>query len=147
MSILRKLRRIETAADAALLSRILVVALLMPLLAERVKLPRLMAMLGRGKCSGHGDERTYQKIILFTQYVLSLNAPMVRNTCLIRSLVLFHFLRKAGTDVCLHIGVGKESGRIVAHSWLARDDGSPVIDRASVDRYHVIYSSGVERKR
>lgn len=144
---LRKLKRVESPGDLVLLLRILVVAALMPRLAERVDLPRLLSVLGRRRYPKACDARTCRRIILFTNYVLSLNAPIIRNTCLIRSLVLFHFLRKAGKDVHLNIGVEKVAGGVLAHSWLAGDDGSPLVDTGSVCKYHVIYSSDAERRR
>lgn len=45
-----------------------------------------------------------------------------RSTCLRRSAVLFHLLRRAGREVELCIGVRRgDDGALKAHAWLVRD--------------------------
>jgi len=53
--------------------------------------------------------------------------PPWRYTCLRRSLVLFHLLRRAGRPVGLHIGVRKRDGSLQAHAWLVQD-GAPYLE-------------------
>ena len=63
-----------------------------------------------------------------------------RYTCLRRSLVLYHLLRRAGRAVELRVGVRKESdGALAAHAWLVRD-GAPYLepDPAMPGRFSVI---------
>jgi hypothetical protein len=54
--------------------------------------------------------------------------PPWRYTCLRRSVVLYHLLRRAGRRVSLHIGVRKDAnGALAAHAWLVRD-GVPYLE-------------------
>ena len=54
--------------------------------------------------------------------------PPWRYTCLRRSVVLYHLLRRAGRDVSLSIGVRKSgAGALQAHAWLVRD-GAPYLE-------------------
>lgn len=46
------------------------------------------------------------------------NLPLYRPTCLPRSLVLWHMLRRQGTPAELHIGVRKDDGEFNAHAWV-----------------------------
>lgn len=46
------------------------------------------------------------------------NFPFYQPTCLSRSLVLWHMLRRQGTPAELHIGVRKADGDFVAHAWV-----------------------------
>jgi hypothetical protein len=53
-----------------------------------------------------------------------------RHTCLKRSAVLYHLLRKAGRPVELWIGVRRDhanEGSLAAHAWLVRD-GVPYLE-------------------
>jgi len=52
-----------------------------------------------------------------------------RHTCLRRSAVLFHLLRRAGRPVELWVGVRRDDlGALAAHAWLVRE-GAPYLER------------------
>jgi len=65
-------------------------------------------------------------IVKFTDYIFSRNFWIYRSTCLRRSLVLYHFLRKAGIDVQICFGVRYEekspnrdaTKTFEGHAWL-----------------------------
>lgn len=63
----------------------------------------------------------------YVSQVLRRLPPPWRYTCLHRSLVLFHLLRRAGRPVGLHIGVRKNDGTLQAHAWLVHD-GAPYLE-------------------
>jgi hypothetical protein len=44
--------------------------------------------------------------------------------CLKRSLVLFHYLRRAGKHPIVHFGVARTDGRVHGHAWIELD-GQP----------------------
>lgn len=50
-----------------------------------------------------------------------------RKTCLTRSVVLFHLLRRSGVPVELCIGVKREQDGMAAHAWLVRE-GAPYLE-------------------
>jgi len=68
-------------------------------------------------------------VVVFTDYILH-NIGLVRNTCLNRSLVLFHFLNRMGEDVVIHFGVRKEDKLLKGHGWLAKG-GRPFLEKDS----------------
>lgn len=69
---------------------------------------------------------------------------VVRNHCLVRSLLLFGFLQRAGaTGVAMWLGVVLHHGRVFAHGWVTVR-GVPVLDDAGfVAHFRVIYTLGV----
>jgi hypothetical protein len=67
-----------------------------------------------------------EKIVKYTNYILGYNWLAYKNTCLTRSLVLYHFLRQYGIEVHICLGVKKgdslkeaDSEKILqGHAWL-----------------------------
>ncbi len=59
------------------------------------------------------------------------NLPVYRATCLSRSLVLWHLLRKHGRPADLRIGVQVGEGGFNAHAWVEQE-GTVVNDRADI---------------
>lgn len=49
------------------------------------------------------------------------NFPLYRPSCLPRSLVLWHMLRRRGAPADLRIGVNNAGGRFTAHAWVEQD--------------------------
>lgn len=49
------------------------------------------------------------------------NLPLYRPTCLPRSLVLWHMLRRGGAPAELRIGVSTSGGQFAAHAWVEQD--------------------------
>lgn len=66
------------------------------------------------------------KIVKFTDYILRHNLWTDKNTCLRRSLVLYHFLRKSGINVFVCFGVRynerlsdrEAKKKLEGHAWL-----------------------------
>ena len=56
-------------------------------------------------CNNQNIERRRDTIVKFTDYIFSRNFWIYKHTCLKRSLVLFHFLRKLGIIVSVCFGV------------------------------------------
>lgn len=95
---------------------------MIPPLLRLVPLERLMPRLGRPgrgrKRPGAGQQAEVQRRV---RGLLSrLPAPW-RETCLTRSVVLYHLLRKAGIPLELCIGVRRKPESLDAHAWLMRD--------------------------
>jgi hypothetical protein len=70
-------------------------------------------------------ENLKDKTVKFTDYILSRNSLASENTCLKRTLVLYHFLRKMGMDVHVCFGVkydtlsdSKAQKKLEGHAWL-----------------------------
>ncbi|MDX1428985.1 MAG: lasso peptide biosynthesis B2 protein [Rhodothermales bacterium] len=58
--------------------------------------------------------------------------------CMKRSLILFHFLRKAGREARIVFGVTKEEGKLEGHAWVTVN-GEPYAEEGPVDKYTVTY--------
>jgi hypothetical protein len=79
-----------------------------------------------GKYKHNADSQDRKDtIVLYTSYILSRNIWVYRNTCLKRSLILYHFLRKQGTDVQICFGINykkdiplTERKEMEGHAWL-----------------------------
>ena len=66
--------------------------------------------------------------------------PLVRPTCLPRSLVLRHLLRREGYPATLHFGARKVDGRLLGHAWVALD-GEVVGDASDVAEQYVSFET------
>jgi Transglutaminase-like superfamily len=114
--------------------------IMLPPLVKFVSLERL------ARWATHARQRTHDTIdpALLSDWVTAflhrLPGPWYP-TCLRRTVVLYHLLRRAGLGVELWIGVQREagSGALAAHAWLVRD-GEPYLepDDTAPGHYRVI---------
>ena len=79
------------------------------------------------------------KIILLVNYWFRLTRIIARNSCLKRSLVLYHLLNRNGIPVRICIGIKKENGHLIGHSWIESKDGS-IEENRDVDDFVVMYT-------
>jgi Transglutaminase-like superfamily len=68
-----------------------------------------------------------ERILHLAELLLDRSLFGIRATCLLRSLVLYRFLRESGVDVRLHLGVSSEKGTLSGHAWLTRN-GHPWLE-------------------
>lgn len=63
------------------------------------------------------------KIIKYSDFLLGWRIPIFRRgSCLIRSLILYKFLRESGVNVYINFGLRKDKkGKLRGHSWLTLD--------------------------
>jgi hypothetical protein len=142
----RRLRaHLASPGDLWLLLRILALATVLPLLLRTLSLPRLLRWLTPSPVRPGAKAPQPQRIARLVQRVLGLNRWVYRPNCLKRSLLLFHFLRRGGQDVRLHIGV-RSPGPLHAgaaldgHAWLELA-GAPYLEpqAAAIGSYRVTY--------
>ncbi len=103
------------------------VALVIPVMLVVVPLDRLVALLGR-----HGTRPKPgppdRLVASWVDYLMHRLPGPWRHTCLRRSLVLYHLLRRAGRPVELRIGVRRDDqAALAAHAWLMLD-GEPYVE-------------------
>jgi hypothetical protein len=98
---------------------------ILPVLIKLLSIPRLMKVLTPGDLKAYKNadlEKTKDKIVKFTDYILGRNFWIYKTKCLKRSLVLYHFLRKIGINVniCFGVRYGEEGGKkkLDGHAWL-----------------------------
>jgi hypothetical protein len=111
--------------EVGLFVEIFFLVTILPLLIKLLSIPNLMKILTPRDLRVYKNldsEKTKDKVVKFTDYILSLNLWMYRTTCLKRSLVLYHFLRKMGMDVHICFGVrfpdGVSREKLEGHAWL-----------------------------
>jgi hypothetical protein len=132
MELQRKLRdNFNSPGEVLLFGRIFLLLTVLPLMVRFLTLPRLMMFVSRSAsgAGGIGNREEYRnKIIKYTDYLLSRNFWMFRKTCLKRSLVLYHFLCPVFPELGICFGViakkntvpDKQKG-LEGHSWLTHD--------------------------
>jgi hypothetical protein len=92
-----------------------------------LSLPRLMKLITPDPVDVEMNEMQ-DKIVKYSDYILSRNVWIYSTTCLKRSLVLYHFLRKYGINVQLCFGIrysnkskSLEEKKLEGHAWLMYD--------------------------
>lgn len=127
----RKIRaNFSSFEEVKLFIRISLLITILPFLVKLLSLPKLMEVLTPRDlklCNDLSLEKTKDKIVKFTDYILGLNFWIYKTTCLKRSLVLYNFLRKFGINVHICFGV-KYNQKLVdrepqlrkleGHAWL-----------------------------
>jgi hypothetical protein len=112
--------------DFFLWGRIFTLICLLPLLHRLLRLKLLLKLLTprNTKCPANQDQE--KKIIKWTDAILGWDFFIFRSSCLKRSLVLYHFLKREGLPVQINFGVRKlkeESGQqhpvLDGHGWLS----------------------------
>ena len=109
--------------------RTVAAALLIPPLLHLMALDRLVRWLAPVRLPAKTRNDPPDEVIAdwVTATLQVLPGPW-RNTCLRRSVVLLHLLRRAGRPVLLCIGVRRSpSGEFTAHAWLLKD-GQPYLE-------------------
>lgn len=115
--------------EIILFAQIFFLISVLPVLIKVLTIPQLMKTLTprtkrfNKKCGIHDREN---RIVTFTDYILSRNFWIYKRTCLKRSFTLYHFFRKLGTDVQICFGVRRKKDLpdmtrnqdIEGHAWL-----------------------------
>lgn len=128
MEFVRKIRsNFSTSEEVELFIHIFLLVTILPLLIKLLSIPKLMKVLTPGDLIVYkniSSEKAKEKVIKFTDYILSRNFWIYKSICLKRSLVLYHFLRKIGINVHIFFGVrckneimGREK-KLEGHAWL-----------------------------
>lgn len=107
-----------------------VTALVIPILLLVVPLDRLTSWLGRPLAMSSRQPADDRVAAWIDQLLRRLPWPW-RHTCLRRSAVLYHLLRRGGRAIELCVGVRRdEVDALAAHAWLSLD-GQPYLEAGS----------------
>jgi len=152
VGILRKFRtNFDSFEDIGLFTEIFFLVTVLPPMLRLLSLPRLMKVLTPRDSRRHKDldlEKSKDKIVKYTDYVLSHNLWIYKRTCLKRSLVLYHFLRKLGINVHVCFGVRysenitdrETNRRLEGHAWLLHKGDIFLEKRVGVNKtYRITY--------
>jgi len=127
--ILRKFRaNFSSFEEIWLFIRIFLLVTVLPAMLRLFSLPMLMEMLTPRdlRVCKDQDSESRDKIVKFADYLLNRNFWIFRSTCLKRSLILYHFLRKLGINLHVCFGVKyngklpdrKTQKKLEGHAWL-----------------------------
>jgi hypothetical protein len=150
---LRKFRtNFASFQEVWLFTQIFLLVTALPIMLRLLSLPKLMNLITPQDMTCHKDmdlDRLKDKVAKFTDYVLSQNFWIYKHSCLKRSLVLYHFLRRLGIKVHICFGVKynqsfPEKGvnkKIEGHSWLVYKGKMFLENKANITRtYKITYS-------
>jgi hypothetical protein len=133
MEMVRKIRsNFNSFEEIILFVQVFLLVTIMPFLIKALTIQRLMKVLTPGDLNSYENlnlEKSKDKIVKYTDYILNRNFWIYKSTCLKRSLVLYRLLRKSGIDVHVCFGVrykdnlhGRETGKkLEGHAWLLYD--------------------------
>lgn len=148
--LLRTIKRLWDPRDLKLFLQILLMLTFLPGRIRRHSLPDLLGQLDPGVTPGPRDQNRLTKTVGFTDSLLRYRIFQRYGKCLLRSLILFKFLRRDGWPVEIHFGVRKTgeaedesatSGRvdITGHSWLVLA-GERFLESEHMGTYATTYS-------
>lgn len=64
---------------------------------------------------------------------------IIPRPCLRQSLALYHVLKRMGYPAEFHLGVRKDAGDLIAHSWVTFE-GEPIAEGAGTGVFKLVYS-------
>lgn len=99
-------------------------------------LDRLAGRLGRPARIKRPDAGQQSEIVAAVDDLLERLPRPWKKTCLTRSAVLYHLLRRSNVPVELQIGVKRDRDGFAAHAWITRE-GRPYLE-STVPAYEVI---------
>lgn len=112
----------------------------LPLLKRVLTLTALVRILDTRQASQAPSANERRRIIWLTQGLLNQNIGFLKPNCFTQSLVLFHFLRKNGYPVRIHLGIKKDGADLHGHSWLDFA-GRPIAEETDPNEcFKVVYS-------
>jgi len=139
-------KNFRSFGDLWLFIRIFGLITLLPIIVKYLSIPTLLKTLTPGAKKfgiNLNVEFLIEKVVKYTDYILGYNWLVYKNTCLKRSLVLYHFLRKYGIEVHICLGVKKgeslrevDSEKILqGHAWLTYD-GNIFLEKNSLGTHN-----------
>ncbi len=126
----RKIRsNFKSFEEIILFVQVFLLVTILPFLIKLLTVQRLMKVITPRDIDAYKNlnvEKSKDKIVKFTDYILSRNFWVYKTTCLKRSLVLYQLLRKSGINVHVCFGVryndklpGRETRKkLEGHAWL-----------------------------
>lgn len=113
--------------DLLLIARLLVWALLVPVLKRLVPLPNVARLMWVDRPTGTPDRERQKRIVRAARLVLRARPLGQDENCLDRSLLLYRFLSMEMLDPRLVVGVRRGPDGVKGHAWVTVD-GKPVVE-------------------
>lgn len=151
---IRRLRRCPPG-HLGWLARLALLAAVLPVLIRTLPLRRLLELLTPGDTKRR-DDPDAKTIVRYVDRLLGLGVWVYRPNCLKRSLLLYHFLRRAGAPAIFCLGVRRRLEHAVdgndahlhGHAWISLD-GRAVFEpsRRLADVYRTTFRFPIEGGR
>jgi hypothetical protein len=135
----KRLIELANPRNALLFLRITCVDLLFALLLRMLGPRNLFRFLPLKVKEQRQNSDRINKIVRYTDFLVHSGVPVLKGACLKRSLLLYYFLRQKGVPVVINIGVTKENGNLIGHSWLTLD-GNLYCEKSDVERFSCVLS-------
>jgi hypothetical protein len=120
-------KRFEDPAEVLLFLRILAFAAAVPAL-KRLPLAKLQRVLEPRSAPQAAQAGARERVVRNVERALARGRPLVRPGCMTRAITLYYFLRRAGEDLQLCVGMGRVGGDYAGHAWLAKG-GEPFLEK------------------
>jgi len=139
-------KNFRSFGDLWLFMRIFGLITHLPIIVKYLSIPTLLKTLtpgGKKFDTNLNADPLIEKVVKYTDYILGYNWLVYKKTCLTRSLVLYHFLRKYGIEVhiCLGVKKGESFGEVDSekilqgHAWLTYD-GNIFLEKNSLGAHN-----------
>ncbi len=143
-----KMRELQDPRNLLLFWKILIAIPVMRLLVFCISLPSLMRLVDRpfGEHRLLRDEeiRRARLASKYASFIL-IRILKVKRPCFLRSLILFHMMRKERVSIRIVFGVRKNESLLEGHSWLLLN-GDPVLEQSNpLLTYTEVYAYPDER--
>ncbi len=108
-------------------ARMVLWVLALRVLVRVLALPHVVRLAEPTSLSSSPHERDVRRIVALSQTVTSRATRRPETMCLVRSLVAYRYLARAGVQPELHVGFKRSEGILRGHAWVAVS-GTPVTD-------------------
>lgn len=138
------MRNRNSSSDLAVWTRVVCAAVLIWVVLPFVKFPRLLNWIESRQRHAALPEAELQQWVDTVVKVAQLRYFVIRSNCLKKSLLMYYFLLRFGVkNATIHIGVCKTNVKLEGHAWLTVDGNVFLDTEEFVEKYKVIYASGV----
>ncbi len=114
--------RFRNLKKVGLLTDIVIAIPLLWFFLERMELPNLLGRLDHPSDQRRPfteDDFEWAKQIWNYAHFILVRCLKVKNPCLLRSLILFRYLRRRGLEAHIHFGIKRNVSPLEGHSWLS----------------------------
>ncbi len=129
-----------SAAEIGLGLKVIATAAVLPLLLRLLPLPTLLRWLRPRRTGRRPEDHTLlERQVHVARRVLGSDDGPLRHSCLLRSLVLFRSLRRAGYPVVVCFGITRDGESLAGHAWLELDGAAVGENGGVLAGYRPIY--------
>ena len=134
----------KKSKSTLLICQVIIVSFWIRYLLSFKKLPRVLELIESKKREVQMEKEAMQHLISILMMISRWKFFVIRNNCLKKNLLIYYFLLRFGMkDLQIFIGVRKLDLNLDGHCWLTKRGHVFLEPEESVEKYNIIYSSGV----